>query len=85
VKITADELTAAAWSAALAEVPKPVDIVPPGWLTSEQIAQQTKTNINSLRRQLPLLIKAGRCEMRVFRVLASRSKQLRRVPHYRLK
>jgi hypothetical protein len=82
-KLTAEELSASAWAAALADVPKKVDTVPPGWLTSEQISVQTKTKINSLRRHLAVLIKAGRAEQKTFRLKGP--KMVRPTPHYRLK
>lgn len=82
-KVTAEQLVAAAWNAALQDIPKPVDIVPEGWLTSEQIAEQTNTPKSSLRKSLTQLIKIGRCEQKMFRILLN--KNVRPVPHYRLK
>jgi hypothetical protein len=82
-KLTSDDLTAAAWAAALDDLPKAVDTVPPGWLTSQEISAQTGTPITTLRRFLVPLVQSGRCEMKKFRVL--RAKNVRSMPHYRLK
>lgn len=82
-KLTAEALSAAAWSAALEELPKPVDTVPEGWLTAFEISRQTTTTLTTLRRSLKELVAAGRCEVKKFRVL--HEKNVRPLSHYRLR
>jgi hypothetical protein len=82
-ELTAEALSAAAWIAALEDLPKPVDKVPPGWLTSFEISSQTGIALTTLRRSIAQLKKEGRCETKKFRIL--RDKNVRPIEHYRLK
>ncbi len=82
-KLTPEALTAAAWAAALNDLPKAVDKVPAGWLTAFDICAQTNISLTTLRRALAELIKAGRCDVKKFRVL--REHNVRLLSHYKLK
>lgn len=82
-KVTAEDLAASAWSAALAQVATPPDVVPPGWHTTQQIAAKTKVPVPTLQQKLNRLMASGQAERKMFRIrLASNT---RPVPHYRLK
>ena len=81
-KITAEDLQASAWAAALA--PKVVqDEVPSGWHSVKQLSAKLGRPRSSLNRLLQDALADGRCEMQDFRVAAGRL--VRKVPHYRLK
>jgi hypothetical protein len=82
-KLTAEMLEQSAWAAALAAIAVPVEAVPPGWNTAQQIAQQTKTPVTTLQKKLKHLIAAGQAERKLFRIRLD--KNTRPVPHYRLK
>jgi hypothetical protein len=73
----------AAWCQALAAVTAPVDTVPPGWQTAQQISAQTKAPIPTLQNKLRHLVASGKAERKNFVIRLS--KTTRPVPHYRLK
>jgi hypothetical protein len=82
-KLTAEMLEQSAWAAALAAIVAPVEAVPPGWQTAQQIASKTKVPVATLQQKLKRLVDGGQAERKMFRV---RLKQLARpVPHYKLK
>lgn len=82
-KVTAEDLAASAWAAALAQLTAPVDVVPPGWQTAQQIATKTKVPLATLQQKLKRLVDGGQAERKMFCVRLA--KQTRPVPHYRLK
>ncbi len=82
-KVTAEDLAASAWAAALSQIATPVDIVPPGWQTIQQIAAKTKIPVPTLQQKLNRLVASGQAERKKFRIRLARN--TRPVPHYRLK
>ena len=82
-KVTAEQLAASAWAAALAQISTPVDVVPPGWQTTQQIAAKTKIPVPTLQQKLKRLVASGKAERKMFCVRLA--KNSRPVPHYRLK
>ncbi len=80
-KITAEQLNASAWAAALA-APLAPDIVPPGWHTIRELSKQLSTPRSSLCRRIHDAVAAGRCEVKSFRVVVGSF--VRATPHYRL-
>lgn len=81
-KLTAEQIEASAWAAALA-CPQTPDIVPPGYHTANDLADKLGKNRNSINRQLGELVKAGRAEVKKFRVMNGQ-RGLYPTPHYRL-
>jgi len=81
-KITAEQLNAAAWAAALAS-PQIPDTIPPGYHTAVELADTLGKNRNSINRQLGELVKAGRAEVKKFRIQTGQ-RGLYPTPHYRL-
>jgi len=80
--VTAEQLNASAWAAALAS-PLVPDKVPPGWFTLKELAATLGKGRSTMSRLLNDAADAGRCERQNFRVLVG---SLRRTtPHYRLK
>ena len=82
-KVTAEDLAASAWAAALSQISTPVDVVPPGWETTQQIAAKTKIPVPTLQQKLKRLVASGKAERKMFCVRLA--KNTRPVPHYRLK
>ena len=82
-KVTAEDLAASAWAAALLQISTPVDVVPPGWQTIQQIAAKTKIPVPTLQQKLKRLVASGKAERKMFCVRLA--KNTRPVPHYRLK
>ena len=82
-KVTAEDLAASAWAAALSQISTPVDVVPPGWQTTQQIAAKTKVPVPTLQQKLKRLVAAGQAEQKMFCIRLA--KNTRPVPHYRLK
>lgn len=82
-KVTAEQLAASAWAAALAQISTPVDVVPPGWQTIQQISDKTKVPTPTLQQKLNRLVASGQAERKMFRIRLA--KNTRPVPHYRLK
>ncbi len=80
-KITAEQLNASAWAAALAS-PLAPDTVPPGWHTIRELSKQLGTPRSSLCRRLHDAVAAGRCEVASFRVVVGSF--VRATPHYKL-
>jgi hypothetical protein len=82
-KLTAEMLEQSAWAAALAAIATPIDVVPPGWHTVQQLATETKTPVATLQKKLKHLIDAGQAERQMFRIQLQTN--ARPVPHYKLK
>ena len=82
-KIVTPDPDLAQWCAALAAIATPVDIVPPGWQTIQQIASKTKVPVPTLQQKLNRLVASGQAERKMFRIRLARN--TRPVPHYRLK
>ena len=82
-KVTAEDLAASAWAAALSQISTPVDVVPPGWQTTQQIAAKTKVPVATLQQKLKRLVASGQAEQKMFCIRLA--KNTRPVPHYCLK
>jgi hypothetical protein len=82
-KITAEDLAASAWAAAFSQIATPVDTVPPGWHTAQQLAEKTRVPVPTIQQKLKRLLATGKAERKMFCVRLV--KQTRPVPHYRLK
>lgn len=81
-KLTAEQIEASAWAAALA--PKMVeDKIPPGWFTTKQIAKKLGKPRSSVQRDVFAAVDAGRCEVKSFRVCVGAFARATR--HYKLK
>jgi hypothetical protein len=81
-KVTAEQLEASAWAAALA-TPKIVDEVPPGWHTAKQIAAELGKATPTVGALLCRAVADGRAERKTFRITAGQV--TRPIPHYKLK
>ena len=73
----------AQWCAALAAITTPVDVVPSGWQSIQQISDKTKVPTPTLQQKLNRLVASGQAERKKFRIRLARN--TRPVPHYRLK
>ena len=82
-QVTAEDLAASAWAAALAQIATPPDVVPSGWKTAQQIAAKTGVPVPTLQQKLKRLLATGKAERKMFRVRLAQ--QTRPVPHYKLK
>ena len=82
-KIVTPDPDLAQWCAALAAITTPIDIVPLGWQTTQQIAAKTKVPVPTLQQKLKRLVASGKAERKMFCVRLA--KNTRPVPHYRLK
>jgi hypothetical protein len=82
-KLTAEMLEQSAWAAALAAIVAPVEAVPPGWQTAQQIAAKTGVPLATLQQKLKRLVDGSQAERKMFCVRLA--KQTRPVPHYKLK
>lgn len=81
-KLTAEQIEAAAWAAALqAEVV--TDQIPPGWHTSSELAAKLGKPISTMGKLLLAAVRAGKCETKKFRIDCGAF--VRPVPHYKLK
>jgi hypothetical protein len=81
-KVTAEELNASAWAAALAS-PKVGDKVPPGWHTTRELCAMLGKSDTRVGEMLREAVASGKCERREFRIAAAGT--VRAVPHYKLK
>ena len=72
----------ARWCAALA-APIVTDTVPPGWLTTRQIAAKLGKALPTMGALLGRAVREGRAERKTFRITTGAV--TRPVPHYRLK
>ena len=57
--------------------------VPAGWYTMAELADEIGISESNARRRVSFMVKEGRVEKRFFRIMLER--QVRPVPHYRLK
>ena len=80
--LTAEQLEASAWSAALL-TRAVADKVPPGWLTARELAAKLGKGESTISHQLCLAVREGRAERQQFRIVSGQV--LRPVPHYKLK
>jgi hypothetical protein len=81
-KLTAEQIEASAWAAALVSPVTP-DTVPPGWHTLAAIAVELGKAESTVGAQLRRAVRDGRAEMQKFRIATARGAYP--VPHYRLK
>jgi len=79
-KLTAEQIEASAWAAALASSIVQ-NAVPPGWFTTRQLAEKLNTPLPTMGRLLSESVAAGRCEVQRFRVTTG--SVTRPVPHYK--
>lgn len=82
-KVVTPDPDLAQWCAALAAITTPVDIVPPGWMTAQQLAVKTKVPVPTLHKKLKRFVASGQAERKMFRVRLAR--KTRPVTHYKLK
>ena len=80
-KVTAEQLNASAWAAALASPATP-DTVPPGWHTAKELSAMLGKAGPTIGSMLTRAIAEGRCERKDFRVVSGQV--TRPIPHYRL-
>jgi hypothetical protein len=71
----------AAWCAALASPVAP-DTVPPGWLTTREIAAKLGKSDSTVGTQLARAVREGRAQRQNFRIHSAGT--VRPVPHYKL-
>jgi hypothetical protein len=81
-KITAEDLEASAWAAALS-APIVEDTVPAGWMTARQIGQKLGKAGSTIGTLVARAVREGRAERQNFRI--STGSVTRPVPHYKLK
>jgi hypothetical protein len=81
-KVTAEQLEASAWAAALAS-PVALDTVPPGWLTAKALAAKLGKALPTVSTLLTRAVAEGRAERQMFRIQSGQV--TRPVPHYCLK
>jgi hypothetical protein len=79
-KLTAEQIEASAWAAALS-APAVQDVVPPGWFTTKQLADKLNKTRPTMARLLADAVAAGRCEVQKFRINVGSFS--RATPHYR--
>lgn len=79
--VTADELVASAWCAALASRPV-TDAVPPGWFTIKQLSDKLRKPRPTICRLVSEATAAGRCETARYRVTTG--SVTRPTAHYKL-
>jgi hypothetical protein len=82
-KHNAEQLLSSAWSAALRGAIVQPDVVPPEWFTVRGLAKKLKTAVPTIQCRIKRLLKEGKAERRHYRVQLE--KNVRPVPHYRLK
>jgi hypothetical protein len=80
-KVTAEDLVASAWCAALA-TPIVADTVPDGWHTAREIAARLAKGGSTVGALLARAVREGRAEKQSFRITSGQV--TRPVPHYRL-
>jgi len=82
-KPTAEDLTAAAWRAALSQSSVVPEVVPPGWFTVRQLATQWGRSECTTGDRVKRLYRDGKIERKDF--IIQLQELVRRTPHYRLK
>lgn len=63
--------------------PAQAETVPAGWYTMSELADEIGISYSNARRRISFMLKEGRVEKKVFRIMLER--QVRPVPHYRLR
>jgi hypothetical protein len=81
-KLTAEQIEASAWAAALAS-PVIEDAVPPGWMTARELAKKLGKADSTMGKLLNRAVLEGRAERQNFRVVVGAF--TRPTPHYHLK
>jgi hypothetical protein len=81
-KVTAEQLEASAWAAALA-TPIVADEVPPGWVTARDLMGKLGKAESTIGKLLHRAVRDGRAERQDFRIVIGNA--TRPIPHYRLK
>jgi hypothetical protein len=81
-KLTAEQIEASAWAAALAS-PVIEDTVPPGWMTARELAKKLGKADSTMGKLLNRAVLEDRAERQNFRIVVGAF--TRPVPHYRLK
>jgi len=81
-KLTAEQIEASAWAAALAS-PIVADKVPPGWFTSRELCKRLGKSDTRMGELLRAALERGTCERQSFRIAYNGG--TRQVPHYRLR
>lgn len=79
-KVTAEQLEAAAWEAALRE-PEILDEVPAGWLTAKALAQKLGKAPSTIGTLIARGVESGRIKRRDFRIRVGAFARM--TPHYR--
>lgn len=80
--VTPPDPQLAAWCAALSSRTEP-DVVPAGWLTAVQLGQMLGKDRSTVTALLSAACRAGRAEVKKFRV-PSGQRGIYPVPHYKL-
>lgn len=78
------KITMSEWTKALDEMKVQAETVPKGFKTIWQIVEDEGTGYDRVRRLVGSLVKAGRAEVRSFKI-KSGARAAYPVPHYRLK
>jgi hypothetical protein len=81
-KVTAEQLEASAWAAALA-TPVVVDEVPPGWVTARDLMHKLGKAESTIGKLLHRAVRDGRAERQDFRIVIGNA--TRPIPHYKLR
>lgn len=63
--------------------PSKFEEVPAGWFTISELANEIGVSESNARRRVGYLLKEGQVERMIYRIMLER--QVRPVPHYRLK
>jgi hypothetical protein len=71
------------WCDILTQSSVPVDVVPKGWHTVAEIAQESGKALVTTSQRIRLLVKQGLADRKDFRIQLEQ--RVRPVPHYRLK
>lgn len=75
------------WAAALQEAfHRKADVIPPGWKTVKEIAEEQGVSKEHVSRIVTRLVKMGRAEMKKFRTMvqATKTENVNRRSYYRL-
>lgn len=79
-KVTAEQLEAAAWEAAL-RPPEIIDEVPAGWLTAKALAKKLGKANSTIGTLIARSVESGRIKRKDFRIRVGTLVRL--TPHYR--
>ena len=81
-RVTAEQLVASAWAAALAPKIEP-DVVPSGWHTAIELGKLLGKDRSTITALMQTALREGRAEVKKFRV-PSGQRGIYPTPHYRL-